>query len=166
MLGPMDGSGKPSKVQLPAHEIEAIKAELRRLVEVLGTKRAVGQALKFPAASDSQAIEKALRVRPGREVAEKLYAYLGLTREQFLATRTSAGLLPPPSPITAAVLDESNWTAVGLDEEGSRRIVATIREAIAAAKQPAPAPALAPALSAAARGGAANARRARRDSTS
>jgi hypothetical protein len=138
MLVTMDGSGKPSKVQLPAQEIEAIKAELRRLVEVLGTKRAVGQALRFPAASDSQAIEKALRVRPGREVAEKLYAYLGLTREQFLATRTSAGLLPLPSPITAAVLEESNWTAVGLDEEGSRRIVATIREAIAAAKLPAP----------------------------
>jgi hypothetical protein len=140
MLGAMDGSGKPSKVQLPAHEIEAIKAELRRLVEVLGTKRAVGQALRFPAASDSQAIEKALRVRPGREVAEKLYAYLGLTREQFLATRTNAGPLPPPSPITAAVLEESNWTAVGLDAEGSRRIVATIREAIAAAKLPAPPP--------------------------
>jgi len=134
----MAASGKPSKVQLPADEIEAIKTELRRLVEVLGTKRAVGHALKFPSASDSQAIEKALRVRPGREVAEKLYAYLGLTREQFLATRSPTGLLPPPSPITAAVLDENNWTAVGLDEEGSRRIVATIREAIEAARLPVP----------------------------
>ena len=128
---------KPSKVQLPQYEIDAVKAELRRLVDELGSMRAVGKALHFPPGSDSQTIEKALRMRPGREVAAKLYAHLGMTREQFLAMRT-AGPLPAAAPITAAVLDEGNWSAVGLDQEGARRIVATIREAIEAVQTPHP----------------------------
>jgi hypothetical protein len=117
------------KRELSDHEADAVRAKLSELVDVLGTKRAVGEALGFPPRSDSQAVEKAIRVRPGREMAERLYAYLKTTREAFLGG---------PAISLAAALKEENWQRVGLAPDAAKRFVAMLEEEIAQSKLPAP----------------------------
>lgn len=124
---------KQPKQELSEDEAAAVRAELVRLVEALGGKRAVGVALGFPPRSDSQTIERAIRIRPGREVATKLYAYLKTTREVFLAAHGIA------APLTAVLVDagqdEASWVAAGFTDEASRRLATAVRAELAAMKK-------------------------------
>ncbi len=127
--------GKQSKVaavavkhQLSDQENAAVQAELRRLAAKLGGWRAVGVALGFPRISASQTIQAAATKRAGREVADRLYVYLGLDRAKFLSDR---GLVSVET--VAEVLSEYDWSSVGLDHAGGERVVGQIKELLSAA---------------------------------
>lgn len=118
----------PGKTQLSDEENSAVQAELVRLRDELGGWRAVGEKLQIPRETASQTIRNAVVKRAGREVAERLYAYLGTTRDAFLAAREGG----EPSPVdVAAALDVAKWSAAGLDAEAAVRVVTMIRAELA-----------------------------------
>lgn len=135
------------RTHLSDEECEAIRAELERLVKEKEVatgrsgKRAVGMDLGWPRENASQAIQAALDPdkRPGYLVAERLYRYLDVSREAFLAARGLGPKKRISTEVVATVLDEENWSAIGLNDADAKNLVETIKEALAS--RPAPAPA-------------------------